>query len=102
MRTVQEGATECFTRWNDYVYKNLPIDDAYWKMRVFGGYAVSSQLGARQEDAIPHRTFELWLYTDFGGEKPKIFDTVLDENRLYPSSTMHGNSRNGKYFSRGK
>ena len=73
------GRYGVFTRWNDYVYKNLPIDDAYWKMRVFGGYAVSSQLGARQEDAIPHRTFELWLHADTSGEKPQIADTVLDE-----------------------
>jgi len=68
-----------FTRWNDYVYKNLPIDDAYWRMRAFGEYVASSQLGAREENAIPHRTFELWLYTDLGGEKPRIVDTPLEE-----------------------
>ena len=68
-----------FTRWNDYVYKNLPIDDAYWRMRAFGEYIPGGQLGAREEDAIPHRTFELWLYTDLSGEKPRIFDAPLEE-----------------------
>ncbi len=73
------GRYGVFTRWNDYVYKNLPIDDAYWKMRTFGDYVVSSRLGSRGEDAILHRTFELWLYTDLSGEKPRIFDIPLEE-----------------------
>ncbi len=72
------GQYGVFTRWNDYVYKNLPIDDAYWKMRVFGGYVPGSQLGSRGEDAIPHRTFELWLHTDVSGEKPQIADIPLE------------------------
>ena len=68
-----------FTRWNDYVYKNLPIDDAYWRMRAFGEYVTGSQLGAWEENAIPHRTFELWLYTDISGAKPRVVDTPLEE-----------------------
>ncbi|KNZ41883.1 B12-binding domain-containing radical SAM protein [Acetobacterium bakii] len=68
-----------FTRWNDYVYKNIPIDDAYWKMRASDDYFLNVQLGSHEEDAIVHRTFELWLYTDVSGEKPKIFDETLDE-----------------------
>ena len=68
-----------FTRWNDYVYKNLPIDDAYWRMRAFGEYVTGGQLGAWEENAIPHRTFELWLYTDLGGAKPRVVDTPLEE-----------------------
>ncbi|MBC3796941.1 B12-binding domain-containing radical SAM protein [Acetobacterium tundrae] len=68
-----------FTRWNDYVYKNIPIDDAYWKMRASDEYVLNDQLGKAEEAAIVHRTFELWLYTDVSGEKPKIFDKTLDE-----------------------
>lgn len=68
-----------FTRWNDYVYKNLPIDNEYWKMRASGDYVLNQQLGNREEEAIVHRTFELWLYTDVNGVKPKIFDQTLDE-----------------------
>ncbi|MEA4807419.1 B12-binding domain-containing radical SAM protein [Acetobacterium wieringae] len=68
-----------FTRWNDYVYKNIPIDDAYWKMRASEEYLLHAQLGKNDEEAIVHRTFELWLYTDISGEKPQIFNQVLDE-----------------------
>ncbi|MBI4857952.1 MAG: B12-binding domain-containing radical SAM protein [Acetobacterium woodii] len=68
-----------FTRWNDYVYKNIPIDDAYWKMRASDEYVTNAQLGRNDEDALIHRTFELWLYTDVTGEKPQIFDQTLDE-----------------------
>lgn len=68
-----------FTRWNDYVYKKIPIDNEYWKMRASGDYVLNRQLGTHEEEAIVHRTFELWLYTDVSGEKPKIFDETLDE-----------------------
>lgn len=68
-----------FTRWNDYVYKNIPIDDAYWKMRASDEYVTNAQLGRNDEDALIHRTFELWLYTDVTAEKPQIFDQTLDE-----------------------
>ncbi|MDD3169862.1 MAG: radical SAM protein, partial [Eubacteriales bacterium] len=68
-----------YSRWYDYVYKNFPIDNAYWKMRVSGDYAVSRQLGNRREDALIHRTFELWLYTDVNGDRTKIHDRTLDE-----------------------
>ncbi len=68
-----------FTRWNDYVYKNIPIDDAYWKMRASDEYVLNRQLGSQHEEAIVQRTFELWLYTDISGEKPQIFDKILDQ-----------------------
>jgi hypothetical protein len=68
-----------FTRWNDYVYKNIPIDDAYWKMRASDEYVINAQLGRNDEDALIHRTFELWLYTDVTAEKQQIFDQTLDE-----------------------
>ena len=68
-----------FTRWNDYVYKNIPIDDAYWKMRASDEYFLNAQLGKNDEDAIVHRTFELWLYTDISEEQPRIFDEILNE-----------------------
>jgi radical SAM superfamily enzyme YgiQ (UPF0313 family) len=68
-----------FTRWNDYVYKNIPIDDAYWKMRASDEYVLSVEMGKNNEAAIVHRTFELWLYTDVSGKKPQIFDQELDE-----------------------
>ena len=68
-----------FTRWNDYVYKNIPIDNEYWKMRASGEYVLNRQLGSREEEAVVHRTFELWLYTDVSGEKPKIFNHELEE-----------------------
>ncbi|MBK5244505.1 MAG: B12-binding domain-containing radical SAM protein [Eubacteriaceae bacterium] len=68
-----------FTRWNDYVYKNIPIDDAYWKMRASDEYFLNAQLGKNDDDAIVHRTFELWLYTDISEEQPRIFNEILDE-----------------------
>jgi len=68
-----------FTRWNDYVYKNIPIDDAYWKMRASDEYFLNAQLGKNDAEAIIHRTFELWLYSDISEEQPRIFDEILDE-----------------------
>ena len=48
-------------------------------MREYGEYVTGSQLGAWEENAIPHRTFELWLYTDISGAKPRVVDTPLEE-----------------------
>ncbi|WKY47599.1 radical SAM protein [Eubacteriaceae bacterium ES3] len=64
-----------FTRWNDYVYKNLPIDNAYWTMRASGDYFV----GKGEADAIPHRTFEYWLHTDFSKGRSEIMGKTLSE-----------------------
>ncbi|WKY44658.1 radical SAM protein [Eubacteriaceae bacterium ES2] len=74
-----------FTRWNDYVYKNLPIDNAYWTMRASGDYFTGSQVGTNDEDAIILRTFEYWLYTELTAEGPRIFGkslSPLDETLL--------------------
>lgn len=68
-----------FTRWNDYVYKNIPIDNEYWKMRASGEYVLHHQLGSLEQEAVVHRTFELWLYTDVSREKPTIFNHELEE-----------------------
>lgn len=68
-----------FTRWNEYVYKNMPIDNEYWKMRASGEYVLQRQLGHLEEEAVVHRTFELWLYTDVSGRKPKILNHELGE-----------------------
>jgi hypothetical protein len=48
-------------------------------MRASDEYVIHDQLGRNDQAAIVHRTFELWLYTDVSGEKPQIFDQVLDE-----------------------
>ena len=68
-----------FTRWHDYVYKQLPIDDEYWKMRASGEYVLQQQAGSRAAEAVIHRTFELWLYTDVSQAKPSICKHELTE-----------------------
>ncbi|MEN1760518.1 B12-binding domain-containing radical SAM protein [Anoxynatronum sibiricum] len=67
-----------FTRWNEYVYKHLPIDDAYWKMRASGDFLLGSEMGSQCEAAMPHRTFEMWLHTDVSSDMPRIDDKQLD------------------------
>lgn len=91
-----------FTRWNDYVYKNMPIDDAYWKMRASDEYFLNAQLGKNDDDAIVHRTFELWLYTDISEEKPRIFDEILDETDYTLLKLCNGKLSKKEVLQRGR
>ena len=65
-----KGPYGLYTRWYEYIYVNMPIDHAYWRMRTSGSYCPSREL--EKGAGFPERTFELWLEVGFRNNIPFI------------------------------